>query len=88
MIPTSEVFSDKCQELGLSVNEQFIVYATPGAASAPRVWWMFKLFGIEKVSVMDGGLEAWKAIGGPTISGEVAAVEPGMSNMYWVMYIV
>ena len=30
-----------------------------GLRSAPRLWWLFKLFGHHKVSVLDGGFDAW-----------------------------
>lgn len=39
-------------------------YDTQGIFSAPRVWWTFKVFGHDNVSVLDGGLPAWKNEGG------------------------
>jgi thiosulfate/3-mercaptopyruvate sulfurtransferase len=35
-------------------------YDTHGIFSAPRVWWTFKVFGHKRISVLDGGLPAWK----------------------------
>jgi thiosulfate/3-mercaptopyruvate sulfurtransferase len=40
-----------------------------GIFSAPRVWWTFKAFGHGKVAVLDGGLPAWKAVGGALEKG-------------------
>jgi thiosulfate/3-mercaptopyruvate sulfurtransferase len=40
-----------------------------GIFSAPRLWWTFKAFGHGKVAVLDGGLPAWKAIGGTLEKG-------------------
>jgi len=34
--------------------------------AACRVWWMFRLYGHEDVSVLDGGLPKWLAEGRPT----------------------
>ena len=31
-----------------------------GLFSAPRVWWLFRLFGHERVGVLDGGFDIWK----------------------------
>ena len=31
-----------------------------GLFSAPRVWWLFRLFGHDNVSVLDGGFDVWK----------------------------
>ena len=37
--------------------------------SAARVWWMFRLFGHDKVSVLNGGLPKWLAENRPLGSG-------------------
>ena len=37
------------------------------------MWWLLRVFGHDAVSVLDGGLAAWKAAGHPVESGEVAA---------------
>ena len=52
MLPSVEQFTESCQQLGLNREERIIVYCTPGALSAARVWWTFKIFGIENVSVL------------------------------------
>jgi thiosulfate/3-mercaptopyruvate sulfurtransferase len=39
--------------------------------SAPRVWWTFRIFGAEKVFILDGGLAKWKAEGRPVEAGPV-----------------
>uniref|UniRef100_A0A1I8H258 Sulfurtransferase n=1 Tax=Macrostomum lignano TaxID=282301 RepID=A0A1I8H258_9PLAT len=41
---------------------------------APRVWWMFRMFGHEAVSVLDGGLAAWVAEGRRVTSGPLKTV--------------
>jgi thiosulfate/3-mercaptopyruvate sulfurtransferase len=33
--------------------------------SAPRVWWMFRVFGHKDVAVLDGGINKWLAEGRP-----------------------
>jgi thiosulfate/3-mercaptopyruvate sulfurtransferase len=53
-----------------------IVYDTLGIFSAPRVWWMFRVFGHEKVSVLNGGLPAWQGKGYPTTSGDGGEILP------------
>ena len=40
--------------------------------SAPRVWWTFRVFGHERVSLLDGGLSKWKAEGRPLETGAPA----------------
>eukprot|EP01041_Mallomonas_annulata_P012680 gene12680-26706_t len=71
MLPTSEKFSECVSKLGISSTDHVIVYTTPGCFSAARVWWTFKAFQHAKVSVLDGGLDAWRNAGGPLLSGPV-----------------
>jgi 3-mercaptopyruvate sulfurtransferase SseA len=52
MLPSNEYFSSKVQALGLSSDDHVVVYGTAGSFSAARVWWTFKVFGHEKVSVL------------------------------------
>lgn len=76
MIPTPEEFSKYVSKLGVHNTDQIVVYGAQGAFSPARVWWMFRLFGHDRVSILNGGLPAWIAEGGPTESGPVADVAP------------
>jgi thiosulfate/3-mercaptopyruvate sulfurtransferase len=40
-----------------------VIYDGMGLFSAPRVWWMFRIYGYDKVSVLNGGLPRWRAEG-------------------------
>ncbi|KAG0266144.1 threonyl-tRNA synthetase [Mortierella polycephala] len=75
MMPSAEQFAAQVGELGISNDDHVVVYDTIGFFSAPRVYWMFKAFGHNKVSVLDGGFKAWKAAGYPIEYGE-ANIEP------------
>ncbi len=70
MVPTEKQFSSQVESLGISSDEHVIVYDTTGIGSAARVWWMFRLFGHDNVSVLDGGFPAWTNAQGPC-EGEV-----------------
>jgi len=57
--------------LGVS-NEQHAVY-DDGAFFSPRVWWMLRAYGHNKVSSLDGldgGFGKWLSDGYPTVSGD------------------
>ena len=41
-----------------------------GLYSAARVWWTFRVMGVQDVSVLNGGLPKWKREGRPLESGE------------------
>lgn len=70
MLPTSSHFSQYVGDLGIGNDTHVVVYDTSdfGSYSAPRVWWMFRLFGHNLVSVLDGGMKNWLADGHPVTS--------------------
>ena len=73
MMPTPEAFGAAVGTLGLSVDDQIVVYDTAGLFSAARVWWMLKTMGATRVQVLDGGLPRWRDDGLPTVSGPTVA---------------
>lgn len=71
MLPSPGQFAEYVGgELGIGNDTHVVVYDTSGfgAFSAPRVWWMFRLFGHDAVSVLDGGMKSWLAEGRPLTS--------------------
>ena len=73
MLPSSEMFATSVVAMGVSNETHVVVYDQRGIFSAPRVWWMFRVFGHDKVQVLDGGLPGWVKAGGVT---EAGAPEP------------
>ncbi len=69
MLPPAEQFARDVGALGIGDGDMVVVYDSMGIFSAPRVWWMLKAFGHDKVAVLDGGLPAWKAAGGKLEKG-------------------
>jgi thiosulfate/3-mercaptopyruvate sulfurtransferase len=69
MIPTEAQFSDYISDLGISNDNHVVLYGQQGAFSVARIWYLFNLFGHDKVSIVNGGLPAWKAAGGTVESG-------------------
>lgn len=80
MVPTNEIFQNAVEGLGISSTDHVIVYTVSDAFSAARVWWMFRLFGHKRVSILHGGLNAWKAVEGPMESGPVKPPAKGSFN--------
>lgn len=74
MLPTPEAFARSMQALALAADDRIVVYDTAGLFSAARVWWMMKAMGARDVRVLDGGLPAWRAIGGGLKTGPAEAV--------------
>lgn len=69
MIPSPERFAEKVSALGIGNGDTVVVYDVYGLQSAARTWWMFRLFGHDKVAVLDGGMPAWTAEGRALESG-------------------
>lgn len=69
MLPVAEAFARSMQALGLTAEDRIVVYDTAGLFSAARVWWMMKVMGARDVRVLDGGLPAWRAVGGGLETG-------------------
>jgi thiosulfate/3-mercaptopyruvate sulfurtransferase len=71
MMPSPEDFAAAAGKLGVSDHDTIVVYDGQGIYSSPRVWFTFRLFGAEKVYILEGGLPKWKAEGRPLESGPV-----------------
>ena len=69
MAPPVEKFVTRMRALGIGDGHRVVVYDGSGIFSAPRVWWLFRLFGKEDVAVLDGGLPKWRAEGRPVEDG-------------------
>ena len=61
MLPSPEKFSSRARKLGLGDGVRIVVYDGGNMMAAARVWWMFRVFGHEDVSVLDGGMAKWLA---------------------------
>jgi len=70
MMPSGDVFAKACENFGIKPSSHVILYDVHGIFSAPRALFMFRAFGHNRSSVLDGGLPAWEAHGCPTESGE------------------
>ena len=77
-LPPPAQFADVVSRLGISSADHVVVYDASGTNfSAPRVWWMFRVFGHDAVSLLDGGFGAWKAAGGPIEPGDAVTAARG-----------
>eukprot|EP00899_Mesostigma_viride_P019095 jgi/Mesvir1/27187/Mv07765-RA.1 len=88
MLPSAEAFGAAMDVLGISRSDPVVVYDGKGIFSAARVWWMFRAFGHTDITVLNGGLPAWKSASfslekGPSPSLEkLAPVEAAVAKAY------
>ncbi len=60
MLPSPERFASMVGAMGVGNETHVVVYDATGMTSAAaRVWWMFRVFGHDKVSVLNGGFPKW-----------------------------
>ena len=70
MLPPPEKFSSRMRSMGIGDGSRIVIYDSAGLFSAARVWWTFRVMGVDDVSVLNGGLPKWKAEGRPIESGQ------------------
>lgn len=72
MLPDAAAFGAMMGARGIANGNKVVVYDSQGVRTAPRIWWMFRVFGHDNVVVLDGGLPKWEAEGRPLASGDEA----------------
>lgn len=77
MAPTAARFEHLVAALGVDDKSRVVFYDQQGIFSAPRGWWLMRLFGHERVAVLDGGLPKWQREGREVAVGEASPTTPG-----------
>lgn len=68
-LPDAERVAAGLSALGIDPARPIVVYDHPGSFAAGRAWWVLRWLGLN-VRVLDGGVRAWLAAGGPLETGE------------------
>ncbi len=73
MLPTVPELEKLIGDLGIDENTQVVVVPAgvnfTDFGSAARTYWTLKIVGVNNVSILDGGVAAWKAAGLPVENG-------------------
>ena len=82
LLPEADQFQSLARRLGVSDNSHVVVVpagvSSTDFGSAARVYWTFKVFGHNNVSILDGGFAAWRNHApGNVETGAFVAPEPG-----------
>ncbi len=73
-LPTRADWAATLARLGVTPTRAVVFYDAQGGMYAARAWWMLRWAGHAAVSVLDGGLQAWKAAGGAVETGAVTTL--------------
>ena len=71
MLPSAADFGRAMTDLGVNRDDRIVVYDNSPLRTAARGWFMLRHFGAERVAILDGGFQKWRAEGRPVESGEV-----------------
>lgn len=77
MLPAPERFARVVSALGIDNRQMVVVYDSSYVSA--RVWWMFRLFGHDRVRILNGGWKRWLAEGRPVEHG---APEPAAQAQF------
>jgi thiosulfate/3-mercaptopyruvate sulfurtransferase len=75
-LPEPADFEAAARRAGIGGKSRVVAYDEAGEGGAARLWWLLRHFGHDDVAVLDGGLRAWRAAGGPMRAGP-ERIEPG-----------
>jgi thiosulfate/3-mercaptopyruvate sulfurtransferase len=71
MLPQADQFARDVGGLGIGNDDLVVIYDRGDYMGAPRAWWMFGVFGHDRVKVLDGGLKKWLTESGAVESASV-----------------
>ncbi len=72
-------FESLMQRLGIHPEDHVVVYGRSAMVTVTRAWFVLHAMGHARVSVLDGGLDAWQALGGPLSQ---SAPQPPVPSAY------
>jgi thiosulfate/3-mercaptopyruvate sulfurtransferase len=79
-LPDPAVFAARMAGLGVGDDSDVVVYDDAAGIVAARLWWMLDDLGHPRVRLLDGGLAAWLAAGGP-VTAELPAAPAGAARL-------
>jgi len=74
-LPDVDALAKTLSKWGVGDDTQVVVYDDNIGMFAARLWWLLLWLGHDKVAVLDGGYQAWKAQGHP-LTAELKTHEP------------
>jgi thiosulfate/3-mercaptopyruvate sulfurtransferase len=75
-LPAAHTFERAARRAGIGADSLVVAYDEAGEGGAARLWWLLRHFGHDEVSVLDGGLWAWREEGGELRAGD-EEIAPG-----------
>ena len=70
MAPNLPQFRARMAALGVRRDDRIILYDDSPHRTAARAWWLLRLFGADRLAILDGGADAWRKAGQPIEKGK------------------
>jgi len=77
MLPSPKAFAAAVGALGIGTGDRVVAYGGRGLIASARVWWTFRVFGHDRVAVLDGGFGKWVKERRPVETGALSPGTPG-----------
>jgi thiosulfate/3-mercaptopyruvate sulfurtransferase len=68
-LPPAAKFIATIGNAGIDGDTHVVIYDSAGGSIATRLWWLLRYYGHTRVSLLDGGWQAWQAANGAVHSG-------------------
>lgn len=69
-LPTADALQEAARQWGINDGDTVVAYDDSGNLAASRLWWLLRHAGFPSISLLDGGLRAWRAAGLDVEGGE------------------
>lgn len=80
-LPDPQQFAEWLGSQGVGIDTPVVTYDDSHLAYASRLWWMMQALGYSLVQVLDGGLDAWRALRGELDTRAVTPVAVTPANV-------
>ncbi len=74
-LPSPQAFAALLSRLGIANHHHVVLYGGSQPIVVTRSWWVFTTLGHDKVSILDGGFDAWRDEGRP-VTTELPSFAP------------
>jgi thiosulfate/3-mercaptopyruvate sulfurtransferase len=64
-LPEPDDFAAAAAGAGIGAESAVVAYDEAGEGGGARLWWLLRHFRHDRAAVLDGGLQGWRAAGGP-----------------------
>lgn len=78
-LPQGGQIQERLRRLGIREGQRIVLYDDSAIRSSARAWFILRMYGLEHVAILDGGLGKWRAEGRPLETGEVEAARSDIS---------